>query len=803
MRTDLAITGVGMLSPVGHSALVCMHSIRSAVSRLELQRLPDRSREWIAGGRVACWTPFVRTRHLQALAEMALRQAVRQAWAETPTGPRSLAVLLGSPEAERPGYCFPSAGFSIEEWIAAQRIGSLSHAEVLAGGACSGQLALHRAVELLQSGRVDACLIGVSDTQLQIRVTRWHEDNYRLKCAYLSDGLMPAEAACFLVVERGPDAARRGARVIARILSVAGERESATIVSDRPNTAQGLTSAVRSALTDAAVEPGQLGMVWSDLNGESYRAREWAITEIRLGFQSETTLMHPADCHGDLGAATDVSLLGLAALCHGTGWSRDRPLLVIAGSEQGLRAATVIAPPLDARPFVQVCTGLPQVLSQTFRLPPPKVEDFTQAGNPPRAYFEWQLREEHGDELASLYYQRNAILNDHTLPWQRLCEPEQRMLNHLDAAIAAGPASMAAVADALDEDEAGLCFAGALMIGVLPCGENLQRIGTALEQPTVARLAGIQAGLLHAPPSDALDSLVRRLAAAPDGVVQAMAVSLAGKRRIGLAFDPGVLLGSTDAGVARAGADLCRRTGTSANVPALKNLLAHGCLDVRRSALYALLCIVPSRTAIYCRSRLEANAEFDGALARCLAICGQLTDAEVLCARIERRPTDIAAIEALGIIGAPASVPLLMGLLKSVDQRARLAAAAALCLISGRTARERVIAMTAPMVDGLDEPEMREVEQVMTSADYWADWWKAEGSRLESGLRWRLGRPFAPGSCVDEMDSPWSTLGDRARAGLELVVLSRMAIAFEPDWFVPHQQSAIAEWRRCLQATHV
>lgn len=791
-----------MLSPIGHSALVCMHSVRSAVSRLELQRLPDRTREWIAGGRVACWTPFVRVRHLEALAEIALRQAVRHAYADAPTGPRSLAVLLGGPEVERPGYSFPSAGFSIEGWIATQRIGPVSHAEVLAGGACSGQLALHRAAELLQSGRADACMIGVSDTQLQIRVTRWHEDNYRLKCAYLTDGLMPAEAACFLVVERGADAARRGARIIARVLSVAGARETATIVSDQPNTAQGLATAVRRALTDAAVEPGQVGMVWSDLNGESYRAREWALTEIRLGFQASTALMHPADCHGDLGAATDACLLGLAALCHGTGWSQGRPLLVIAGSEQGLRAATVIAPPIDAKPFVQVSIGLPQVLSENFRLPPLPIEqDFTQSGNPQRAYFEWQLREEHRDELASLHYQRTAILDDSTLPWRRLGEPEQRILNHLDAAVAGGSASMAAVADAVNEDETGLCFAGALMIGVLPCEENLERIRTALEQPTAARLAGIQAGLLHAPPSEALDRLVRRLAAAPSSAIRAMAVSVAGKRRIGMEFDPCVLLGSADASLARAGADFCRRSGSKATVPGLKSLLTHAAMDVRRSALGALLCIVPSRTAIYCRSRLEANAEFGGALATHLAICGQLADAEMLCARIERVPTDIGAIEALGIIGVPGSVPLLMRLLESTDRGAKLAAAAALSLISGRHARERVVIITEPAVDGSDEPETREIEQVMTSPDYWADWWKAEGVRLDSRFRWRRGQPFHVGSCVDEMDDPWSTLGNRSRAFLELVVLSRMAIPYEPDWFVPLQQTAIADWRRWLQGS--
>ena len=49
MTLRLAITGVGMQTPVGLTGLVALHSVRSGITRLARQPLPDRGGEWVVG----------------------------------------------------------------------------------------------------------------------------------------------------------------------------------------------------------------------------------------------------------------------------------------------------------------------------------------------------------------------------------------------------------------------------------------------------------------------------------------------------------------------------------------------------------------------------------------------------------------------------------------------------------------------------------------------------------------------------------------------------------------------------------
>ena len=356
MRLDLAVTGIGSLNPAGLTALVALHNVRTGMSRLALQPVPDRLREWVAGASIPMWVSEIRERRLSVLADRAIRAALERAGVHPDDSGvlGSTAVILGRPESLRPGYQFPPSDSAFRELIRDSLLESVAMLESVAAGACSAQVALERAATLLESDRVTRCVIGAADTQLQLRTVRWHEDNFRLKCSYITDGLMPAEAACFLVVERADRARARDARIAARIVSTGTAREHATVVSDQPNAAQGLTAAMRVALEAAGVRPSQVGMIWADLNGESYRAREWAFTEVRLGFTTSTELVHPADVHGDLGAATDSSLLALAAMSHGTGWTEGKPVVVFSGSEGGWRAATVLAAPERTDGFVQV-----------------------------------------------------------------------------------------------------------------------------------------------------------------------------------------------------------------------------------------------------------------------------------------------------------------------------------------------------------------------------------------------------------------------------------------------------------------
>jgi 3-oxoacyl-[acyl-carrier-protein] synthase-1 len=800
LKPRLVVTGVGILNPVGLSGLVALHSVRSGVSRLLLQPFPDRVREWLVGSSMPKWEPHFGQERLAVLAIDTIGAALERADAPLgePETRQTTAVIFGCPEKERPGYQFPSSDPSSLAAIRNGELESIPVVEVVAAGACSAQASLARAAELLATRTVRRCVVGAVDSQLQLRTIRWHESNFRLKCSYVTDGLMPGEASCFLVVESEEAARARGAKVMARLLAVNVGLESATILSDQPNTAAGLTGVVRATLAEAGVRPADVGMVWSDLNGESYRAREWAFSEVRLGFEASTELMHPADCHGDLGAATDANLLGLAALCHGTGWSEGKPLLVVSGSENGVRAATLLMPGEAGGPLLQVSRRVPRVFSSSFKVPAPPPEatdDFRQSEDPPRAYFEWQLREEHRDELASLHYQRNAILRDRTMGWRRLREPEQRMLNHLDAAVAGGPTSMAVMAAGVRADEEGLCFAGALLLGALPNQDNLAWIAAACERSAPPRLAGIAAGLVHAPASEPLDRFIESLLDRPDPAVQAKALYVAARRRIDVRAHLGRLGESGEANLATAVADAAWRLRAEDVAPALQRFLSHARFDVRRAAVLALLCLAPARTAALARSRIAANLEFEGALATCLGIAGQLADSGVLMSRVEADPTDTSAVAALGILGAPASVPFLLGLLASDNDGVKIAAAGALDLMSGHHARERVTQTLPPdPEDASAAGEVREVERVNTSPEYWSQWWHRERGRLDVNARWRRGRYFSLGACIEELADPQSMLIERTRAYLELSARAPAAIAFEPDWFVGRQDESIDAW---------
>ena len=294
-------------------------------------------------------------------------------------------------------------------------------------------------------------------------------------------------------------------------------------------------------------------MVWSDLNGESYRAREWAFAEIDAMEFNPT----PSCFIRRIATVTSVpdrlQSPGLVAMCHGSGWSQAKPVLVFSGSDGGLRAATVLAAGAGRNALPQVSAELPCIVQNEIRLPasaPPAEADFTESKNPPRTLFDWQLQEEHRDEIASLYYQRRGILWAADLPWPRLAQPERRMLRHLDAAVAGGPRSMAEICEAVSADEEGLSFAGALLIAMVATRESFTRLDAALTGPP-AHMAGLTAGLVHAPYSEALEEFVLRSLRHPSAAVQAMALEVAGKRRIEIGTEMGSFLESADADVLR------------------------------------------------------------------------------------------------------------------------------------------------------------------------------------------------------------------------------------------------------------
>ena len=105
----------------------------------------------------------------------------------------------------------------------------------------------------------------------------------------------------------------------------------------------GLTRAVRSALADLEPEEA-VDRIYCDQNGETYRADELGFMLARLGerFRNPADFVAPADCWGDVGAATVPLLIGLVAAAAERGYAAGPLSLVIAGSESGRRSCILL-----------------------------------------------------------------------------------------------------------------------------------------------------------------------------------------------------------------------------------------------------------------------------------------------------------------------------------------------------------------------------------------------------------------------------------------------------------------------------
>jgi 3-oxoacyl-[acyl-carrier-protein] synthase-1 len=128
-----------------------------------------------------------------------------------------------------------------------------------------------------------------------------------------------------------------------RLVAVAIGEESKRVKTAEVCLGHGLTSTVQDALHN--LPPGEkISTVICDINGERYRSEEWAFVCLRLSqyFDDITDYLSPADCWGDMGAASTplfAMLVGQAAV---RGYAKGSRSMLWASSEGGLRGAAVV-----------------------------------------------------------------------------------------------------------------------------------------------------------------------------------------------------------------------------------------------------------------------------------------------------------------------------------------------------------------------------------------------------------------------------------------------------------------------------
>ena len=354
----VVITGLGAFTPVGNDAVQTAAAVRAGISRLA---------GWLPGGsaggepRITAaalpenygdlpWTEKFEDLLMRPMYE-ALWDAGLYGLVEYRARSRGLLGLyLATPSPSRAGVTDSAyRDFASQAQSLSSIQGRVDYVELVAREHTAGLAALDLAVAHLKAEKVDVAVVAAVDSQLHgPHLARLGHRGF-LKLPGVPQGLLPGEAAAVLVLERSRDARARRAPARARIGLITLGVESTPLGQDYPIRGEAAAHVITAALA-ADGHPEQIQRVITDMSGERWRAIEWAIVETRcLGALAPGwELWHPADCFGDLGAATSVVHATIIARALARGYAGSGGVLLFAASHAGERAAATLWPPAES-----------------------------------------------------------------------------------------------------------------------------------------------------------------------------------------------------------------------------------------------------------------------------------------------------------------------------------------------------------------------------------------------------------------------------------------------------------------------
>jgi 3-oxoacyl-[acyl-carrier-protein] synthase-1 len=204
---------------------------------------------------------------------------------------------------------------------------------------------IDKAQQALSSGFSEYIILVAVDSYMLDGRMAYYDDAWRMKSERNPMGFIPGEAAVMMLLETRSHAESRNFQPALTLHGLGLGQENNTIEGNKSSTGQGLTMAIRNAVESGKLK--NISWMYSDLNGEPYRAYEWGITNVRLNslFTDELNHMHPADVMGDIGAATTGVQLGCIAHAFKEEYAESENVLLFAGNDSGQRAAITVSGP--------------------------------------------------------------------------------------------------------------------------------------------------------------------------------------------------------------------------------------------------------------------------------------------------------------------------------------------------------------------------------------------------------------------------------------------------------------------------
>ncbi|WP_431262313.1 hypothetical protein ACQ859_19440 [Roseateles chitinivorans] len=347
MSAPLAIVGHAMLTALGNTGATTCAALRAGIGGAREAPLWDR----FAGTNVRVARPRLRQwwsgpTMIPELLAPVIAQCTAQARQLGLPAPELPVLVLLSPR-DRP-HRAPGFDDLVLSALARHRGDALPpRSGVIAGGRTGIAQALTVAAGLIGRG-APACLIVGAESFLTQPLIEHYLDRGRLFSPANSNGFLPGEAACGVIVTPSGDT-RRDELVIAGIgQAVDASRDGGH--ADAPVRGDGLTQAIRSALTGTGIDFHDLHFSISDHNGERFKFKEQALAGARLDHAPDggsrrprgfMDVWHPAEGIGEVGAATFPCLLGWALEAGVKAYAPGQHALLHAGEDDGSRIALI------------------------------------------------------------------------------------------------------------------------------------------------------------------------------------------------------------------------------------------------------------------------------------------------------------------------------------------------------------------------------------------------------------------------------------------------------------------------------
>jgi len=346
MSEAVYVVSVGAVTPLGHDAWASAAAVRAGIAGFAqhpymVDEVGEPMRVASVPGLDAA---FIGTRRFEALLEPAIDEALAVISA-APAGRNLRCALALALPCARPGL--PEDLARALTTHVRQRHGALLHAvAVMPHGHAAAGVALNAAWPELSEGSLDACLLAGVDSYLDPLTLEWLEASEQLHGGGRFNnawGMIPGEAAGAVLLARESVVCERGWQPLARVLGAGVAHEPKHIKTDTVCIGEGLTSAFHQALSGVP-EGMQVTDIYCDMNGEPYRADEYGFTALRpkAHFASPSEFHAPADCWGDVGAASGLLHMMLACVAAGKRYGKGPLAFVWGSSESGERAAALL-----------------------------------------------------------------------------------------------------------------------------------------------------------------------------------------------------------------------------------------------------------------------------------------------------------------------------------------------------------------------------------------------------------------------------------------------------------------------------